>query len=66
VKEGVKGGYTVHPHLSIFPIPVISTTLLFTINWSDGESGEVPGRFKCIILHVYKINEKAEEESDCI
>lgn len=61
-----KGGYTIHSHLPIFPIPVISTTLIFTIKWSDRENSEVPGRCKCIIVRVYKINEKAEEERNCI
>lgn len=36
------------------------------INLSDRETGEAPGRCKCAVVHVYKINEKAEEEGSCI
>lgn len=57
---------TIHTHLSIIPIPIISTTLLLTINWSDKENDEVHTYIFLVIVHVYKINEKAEEGRDGI
>lgn len=47
-------------NIYIFLIPVISTTLPFPINWCDTKTWR--DTRMCIIAHVYKTDENAEEE----